>query len=210
MNENRRFWPVRLTKINLRALRADRDQLWAEAVVRYRAGEAWHITDPFLLAAAKAEQARRLLTHPWERPIAEHLANLEVQRTGITTHEILVLLKIKPVDHGKGHEQWISSVLKKLGWGCFGKQRKKIGQHRVRRFFPGPESGPGTPLRKGTVTDLSKFRATRKSRESTHATPEKGGTWTNLDHPTWTTLFAEFLGKFIKNDSKWSRVQVVS
>ena len=37
----RRFWPVLCTTIDVERLRADRDQLWAEARDRFRAGEPW-------------------------------------------------------------------------------------------------------------------------------------------------------------------------
>lgn len=35
----RRFWPVKVLSVDLAALRHDRDQLWVEAVHRYRQGE---------------------------------------------------------------------------------------------------------------------------------------------------------------------------
>jgi putative DNA primase/helicase len=41
---SRRFWPVRVGRIDLATLRSERDQLWAEAVVRYRRGEPWHLS----------------------------------------------------------------------------------------------------------------------------------------------------------------------
>jgi hypothetical protein len=39
---SRRFVPVRATKVDIAWLTSARDQLWAEAVVRYRAGEVWY------------------------------------------------------------------------------------------------------------------------------------------------------------------------
>ena len=38
---NRRFWPIPVGFIDIPALKRDRNQLWAEAVVRFRAGEQW-------------------------------------------------------------------------------------------------------------------------------------------------------------------------
>ncbi len=38
---NRRFWPVRCGAIDHMGLRNDREQLWAETVVRFKAGETW-------------------------------------------------------------------------------------------------------------------------------------------------------------------------
>ncbi|RKI14259.1 DNA primase [Corallococcus sp. AB030] len=47
---HRRFWPVRCTHIDIEGLRRDRDQLWAEATLRFRQSEPWWLSD---------EEARR-------------------------------------------------------------------------------------------------------------------------------------------------------
>jgi predicted P-loop ATPase len=56
---NRRFWPVRVGKIDIVALSVERSQLWAEAAHLYDNGERWHLSGGFAeLAALEAEQRR--------------------------------------------------------------------------------------------------------------------------------------------------------
>jgi hypothetical protein len=62
---NVRFWPVRSTQVDLNALRADRDQLWAEAVHRYKAREPWWPNDEFDPVAAQEEVSETAETDPW-------------------------------------------------------------------------------------------------------------------------------------------------
>lgn len=52
----RRWWPVLTTKNDIEGIRADRDQLWAEAMARYRAGEHWWVEadDPDFVQAQAA------------------------------------------------------------------------------------------------------------------------------------------------------------
>jgi predicted P-loop ATPase len=66
---NRRFWPVRCGTIDLDALARDRDQLWAEAVARYREGAIWWLDEPALVASAKAEQDQRYQADAWDARI---------------------------------------------------------------------------------------------------------------------------------------------
>jgi putative DNA primase/helicase len=134
---NRRFWPVLLTRINLRTLKRDRDQLWAEAVARCRIGEPWHITDPDLLTLVKREQEKRVQTDPWERLVAEHLTSTDVQRAGVTALEVLLeVVKMKPADISRVDEARVAATIKKLGWVHPEGNRKRVGKHRVRRYFP--------------------------------------------------------------------------
>lgn len=55
----RRFWCVKTTDFDLKALLRDRDQLWAEAYVNYQLGEALYLDDPEVRAYAEGEQADR-------------------------------------------------------------------------------------------------------------------------------------------------------
>ena len=69
----RRFWPVLCTTINVERLRADRDQLWAEARDRFRADEPWWLETLELNEAATREQDERYQGDAWEEPIQQYL-----------------------------------------------------------------------------------------------------------------------------------------
>jgi predicted P-loop ATPase len=62
---NRRFWPVRVGNIDMERLRAERDQLWAEAAMIERADIPLMLPEE-LWAAAVVEQNARLEVDPWE------------------------------------------------------------------------------------------------------------------------------------------------
>ncbi len=72
---NRRFWPVRCGTIDIDALARDRDQLWAEAVARFRAGAIWWLDTPELIAAATAEQEKRYQADAWDALIDHWLTH---------------------------------------------------------------------------------------------------------------------------------------
>ena len=69
---NRRFWPVKTGRIDIDALRQDRDQLWAEAAAAETTG-APLVLAPHLWAVAAEEQADRLADDPWKDRLAAWL-----------------------------------------------------------------------------------------------------------------------------------------
>ncbi len=75
---NRRFWPLRCGTIDIAALARDRDQLWAEAVHRFREGAIWWIDDPAILAEARNEQDRRYQSDAWD-DLIEHWLTHEIR-----------------------------------------------------------------------------------------------------------------------------------
>lgn len=76
----RRFWPVELTAQRedvverLAAAEQEADQLWAEAVVRYRAGERTWEDDADVLEQAREAQVRYAQEDEWQGLIEQYLA----------------------------------------------------------------------------------------------------------------------------------------
>ncbi len=68
-----RFGINKTTKNVFVDLENERDQIWAEAVARFKIGEPLYLTGNVLQEAEK-EQAARLITDPWELKVKTYLA----------------------------------------------------------------------------------------------------------------------------------------
>lgn len=113
---NRRFWPVRTGKIDLEALKRDRDQLLAEASVRETRGESILLPQD-LWEAAAVEQAERLEEDPW----LEILARVTGTETGEvvrveTNHLLGDTLGLDPERQNQSHTKRLATLMRKLGW----------------------------------------------------------------------------------------------
>jgi predicted P-loop ATPase len=128
-----RFWPVTVTKADVEGVIAARDQLWAEAVVRYRRGETHWLDDATLAAAAREEQEARLVTDPWHEMIETWLSDKD------RTTPLLVATKCLGIEPGRVDQrvdERVRSVLVTLGWI---KRTARIdGVPNARAFVPGP------------------------------------------------------------------------
>lgn len=71
----RRFWPVACTRVDIDRMRADRDQLWAEARTRYALGENWWLTAEQDELASEA-QGDRLEENPWVSRVVRYVNDL--------------------------------------------------------------------------------------------------------------------------------------
>ena len=70
---SRRFVPIAATAIDIAWLTAHRDQLWAEAVVRFKAKEAWHYAGESAARLAR-ESAPYQQDDVWEPTVFEYVA----------------------------------------------------------------------------------------------------------------------------------------
>lgn len=111
---NRRYWPIKVTgEIYLDGVRAQRDQLWAEAVQAFDKGERWWL-DPdeeTILDKTRAQYEQR---DPWEDLIAGHVDG----KTGITTNWILDQLNVMVKDRNRAHQMRVAAIMgsRRLGY----------------------------------------------------------------------------------------------
>jgi predicted P-loop ATPase len=111
----RRFWPVKCGTIYIDRLKADRDQLFAEAVYRYRANEAWWPDKDFEREHIQPQQASRYEADAWEDNISTWLAI--GKKTDVTIGEVAAAaLQIKRENLGRAEQNRIMAALERLGW----------------------------------------------------------------------------------------------
>ena len=108
----RRFWPVRCGTIDHAGIDRDRDQLWAEAVALFNAGEVWWLTDTVSIKA-REEQAARYQDDPWQAHIAKYCEG----KANVSIDEILGgLLGIERAKWTQAEQNRIARCLTQMGW----------------------------------------------------------------------------------------------
>jgi hypothetical protein len=124
---NRRFWPILVGAISLDKLKRDREQLFAEAVARYRAKEQWWPDRGFERKHIAGEQEARVEGDDWEGPIADHfdkygyVDKVQICELG---KEVLGFLSISQI--GTADQNRIRRILTRLGW----RRGKRINKAR--------------------------------------------------------------------------------
>jgi predicted P-loop ATPase len=117
----RRFWPVKVggrAGININALAQYREQLFAEAVLAYRAGDSWWPDVSFERELIKPEQAARYAGDIWEDRIERYLKErLDLGQRRVTIAEVArEALSILDSQMRQEHALRIASILRQLGW----------------------------------------------------------------------------------------------
>jgi len=124
---NRRYWPVLCSGgINAAGLREMRDQIFAEAVHRYRAGEHWWPTREQQDQLITPEQEARELQDAWEIAIYDWLTVSHLADE-VTALEILcgaLKMEVSKIDGARQSMMRIGVCMRKLHWT---KKRRSTG-----------------------------------------------------------------------------------
>jgi putative DNA primase/helicase len=134
----RRFWPVKCGTIDIRGLYQAREQLFAEAVSRYRCGEQWFLHEKDLIDKATEEQTARQSQHPWIEPIRKWLAlktdGAALKKDGVTVGEILQEALYKRMEYWTDADsQAVGKCMRVLGYEP---RQVRVGMSREGRYFP--------------------------------------------------------------------------
>jgi predicted P-loop ATPase len=139
---NRRNWVIPLgvgwlpgRKIDIATVVRDRDQMHAEAVARYDAGESWWLETAEQEAGQEAIAADHMQVDPWDSRVVEYLAD----KAETSVDDVLGQAIGKPVAQWTRADQMrISAALKSAGWV---RRRVSVGTGlRAWRYFNGAAS----------------------------------------------------------------------
>jgi predicted P-loop ATPase len=138
---NTRFWPIKCgTRVDFDALADERDQLFAEALVHYNAGEPSFPTREDQKKWFADQQEERVQGHPWEDLIATWLNENTFPSTTVAT----VLMDACKVDPGRmnlnGQDaQRVGQIMSRIGWA----RRRTSKPGRPWEYLrPAPEPKP--------------------------------------------------------------------
>jgi hypothetical protein len=138
----RRFWPVPCQQIELSALERDRDQIWSEALARYRDGVKWWLEDPGVIQEAIEEQRGRYIEDAWQAKVAAY-ANEEAVRAqsgypdgrgSVSVPEILARL-VDTAKQDQAAANRVARCLKVAGWQRVNTGPRGAREWRYRKVF---------------------------------------------------------------------------
>jgi predicted P-loop ATPase len=109
----RRFLPIRCKgRINIDAIKRDRDQLWAEAFALFRTSTPWWLTDDAVIEAARDEQEERYVGDPWQPSIEAFIRT----QASVNIDEVFNSLGIDKSKWGQAEQNRVARCLKVIGW----------------------------------------------------------------------------------------------
>lgn len=112
--QNRRFWPVRVQRMNSQAIREERDQLWAEALHLFQAGSSIRLPQP-LWELATFEQDARRVGDPWFDDLDNALAAISGRMICSDAFKIIGLDR-NPAQRGQESNYRVGAAMRELKW----------------------------------------------------------------------------------------------
>ncbi|WP_372838283.1 VapE domain-containing protein [Phaeovulum sp.] len=120
----RRFWPVAVGQvIDVEALASERDQLFAEAVAAYDAGEPWWLDRDFEAEHARPVQEAARESDSWADDVAEWLDKPEDDfdgpgevKTVVTLSGVMSALGLTSGQQTRANQKRVADILRTLGW----------------------------------------------------------------------------------------------
>jgi predicted P-loop ATPase len=139
----RRFWPVVCQgTVDRDGLEKVRDQLWAEAVHRFKNRAPWWLETPELEALAGAEQTARFAVDAWEAPIREWLGD----RTDTTVWEVLEhALGLPPEAWTQSAQNRVAAILTRPSFGFDQHRPRTPNGRRQNRYWREPPLAKSRP-----------------------------------------------------------------
>ncbi len=145
----RRYWPIACSKIDLDALRLDREQIWAEVVHLYKAGAKWWPSTPAEVKLCTSQQAEREEDcHPWTGLVLNWLETSEAKQLleerdsplipggYFTCSDIMVrAIQLRNDQCTKANQTHVGQLMKKLDWKS---DRLPQSMGKLRVYIPRP------------------------------------------------------------------------
>jgi predicted P-loop ATPase len=155
---NRRFWPLETGKIDIEALKRDREQLLGEAATYEAAGESITLHENLWGDAREAQEQRRA-ADPWE-DILTRMPDGLVHKSGdgyerVASADVLTrVLDIPKAQQTSAHAQRLALAMERVGWSRNPGGRVTIDGKPVRGYIR-----PATPTSQTSKPKLLKATA---------------------------------------------------
>ena len=137
---NRRYWPVKVTLIDLEGLKAERDQIWAEAVHEFRAGTEWWPTSAEK-EMFEEQQDERYVGDAYTSLISAWL----VGKSSTSMTEILGdCLKLDTAKWTRPEQQRVGRCMSEIGWTRVKASKVVNGKREWSYKRPDEDAAPAT------------------------------------------------------------------
>jgi predicted P-loop ATPase len=129
---NRRFWPVRCGVIDREWIKANREQLFAEALHLYATGTTWWDMPG---DTAKVETEKRLFGDALQDRVQ---AYLDLHGTNVRVNEILEAWDVPEAQWSAPLQRRIADALKALGWYSVKSNGRQVWRQPTGQITPDP------------------------------------------------------------------------